>query len=48
MQNKNRLILISILLTAGIALTLTGIFLGDPMTIFQKAVFVCLECMGLG
>ena len=48
MQNKSRLILISILLTAGAAFTLTGIFLGDPMTLFQKAVFVCLECLGLG
>ncbi len=48
MQNKSRLILVSILLAAGATLTLTGIFLGDPMTLFQKAVFVCLECMGLG
>ena len=48
MQNKIRLILISILLVAGAALTVTGIFLGDPIVLFQKAVFVCLECMGLG
>lgn len=38
------------LLTAaiGIALTLVGFYRGEAMTVFSKAIRICLECIGIG
>ncbi|MDR0399872.1 MAG: hypothetical protein LBH51_02905 [Treponema sp.] len=36
------------ILFLGIALTAAGIVLGDGESVFKKAVFICLECMGIG
>ena len=37
-----------ILLGIGIIFLITGIFLGNPLDIFRKAIFICMECIGIG
>ena len=37
-----------ILFGLGIALLLTGIFFGDLQDIYRKAIFICMECIGIG
>jgi hypothetical protein len=36
-----------IIFTTGVVLLLLGIFLGDNAVILRKAIFICLECMGI-
>lgn len=36
------------LLGLGVALVATGIILGDAMDIYRKAIFICMECIGIG
>ncbi|MDR1024940.1 MAG: hypothetical protein LBL56_04375 [Treponema sp.] len=36
------------LLFLGIALVIAGIAVGDAEQVFRKAIFICLECMGIG
>jgi len=31
-----------------LALFLTGIFLGEPASLWQKAVALCMSCIGIG
>ncbi len=35
-------------LLCGVALTVIGILRGEPEVILQKAVKICLECIGIG
>ena len=35
-------------LVCGTVLTVTGILLEEPSAILQKAVKLCLECIGIG
>jgi hypothetical protein len=37
-----------ILIGLGIIFLVTGIFLGNPLDIFRKAIFICMECIGIG
>lgn len=36
------------LLCAGAALVVAGLCLGQEMLVFRKAIFICLECIGIG
>ena len=35
-------------LAAGITLMVVGIFNNEPSDIMNKAIFICLECIGIG
>ena len=37
-----------ILIGLGIIFLVTGIILGNPLDIFRKAIFICMECIGIG
>lgn len=37
-----------LILAAGIVLIVVGVLLGQPEDVFNKAVRVCLECIGVG
>ena len=36
------------LLTAAVLMIAFGIFRGEPDSVMQKAVRICLECIGIG
>ncbi|MDR2135821.1 MAG: hypothetical protein LBO76_04310 [Treponema sp.] len=37
-----------ILLVCGLVFVIAGLARGDAEQVFRKAVFVCLECIGIG
>lgn len=46
-EKKRRLLRIALLAAAVVSITV-GIFRGDNDSIFRKAVFICMECIGIG
>jgi hypothetical protein len=48
LTDKFRFRYVVLLLSAGIILLGAGILLGDNALIFRKAVFICMECIGIG
>ena len=49
MKAETKYILLRIsALIGGIALTILGIYRGEVAEIFNKAVRICLECIGIG
>ncbi len=36
------------LVTAALAFLLVGVALGQPNAVLQKAIHICLECIGIG
>ena len=49
MKNKKRSIAVSLtLLCIGAALIVAGVFRGEVQTVLEKAIRICVECMGLG
>lgn len=36
------------ILICSISFILIGIYLGEPVTIYSKAIRICLECIGIG
>lgn len=47
MKNKISLLQIFLIFISLILITI-GFFLGDNMDMFRKAIFICMECIGLG
>jgi hypothetical protein len=47
-KRRSRIILGWVLVVAAVCVTVTGYILGDPLVILQKAVNICLECIGVG
>lgn len=47
MKNKISILQIILLLISLLLIT-TGFILGDNMDMFRKAIFICMECIGLG
>lgn len=48
MKTKTRLIILAAAAVFAAALIFFGIHRGEPPVIFQNAVNICLECIGLG
>ena len=48
MKNNRRGRLTLILLGVFLAMIAAGVLLGEPETVFRKAVRICLECIGIG
>lgn len=47
-KEKRRLIVPIALFFIGAAFFIAGLFDGETETVLMKAVYVCLECIGLG
>ena len=45
---SNIAVLRILLLAAGAAMLLLGIFRDEVQTVLMKAVYICLECIGIG
>ena len=48
MTKKIRIIISCTLLITGITMMLLGILRGEAETVFEKAIRVCMECIGIG
>ena len=49
-RNKKpvKIVIPAVILVAGIVMMFFGILRGEPQMIFQKAIRICLECIGIG
>lgn len=48
MTRAKRITLQAVLLGGGAALILAGILTGELAVILRKAIYICLECIGIG
>lgn len=48
MSGRSRTAILCALLLAAFALVAVGVSVGEPSELMQKAVRVCLECIGIG
>ena len=47
-SEKKRTLLRFVLIAAAAVVIIVGVFRGDNDSIFRKAVFICMECIGIG
>lgn len=47
-EGKKKTVLQALLLAAGAAMIVFGIYRGEAETVLGKAVRICLECVGIG
>lgn len=48
MKAKRRAVLPGFLLVTGICFLSAGIYRGEAQTVWIKAIYICLECIGIG
>ncbi len=48
MSRSLKIALSTALLTIGVAMILLGIFQDEVVVILRKAIYICLECIGIG
>ena len=48
MKNKKLMLLHVLLLVAAVAMIIVGVANDEARTVLQKAVNICLECIGIG
>lgn len=47
-QKQQKIIFQIGLIILGVAFVLLGIYFSQPLDIFRKAIFICMECIGIG
>lgn len=47
-SEKKHMLLRIALISAAVVFIIVGVFRGDNDSIFRKAVFICMECIGIG
>ena len=45
---SKRFLLPCLLMACGVLLIVLGVFRGEAEAVYQKAVHICLECIGIG
>lgn len=48
MPDRKRKFAGGVALTVGVLLMLSGIWKGEPDTVWNKAANICMECIGIG
>lgn len=48
MSEKKKNIIAFLIIAAGVAFLLFGIYRGEVTVVLRKAVNICLECIGIG
>lgn len=48
MKKKSSKLVPCLMLCAGILMTALGVWRGEAETVFEKAIRICLECVGIG
>lgn len=47
-EEKKKAVLQVLLMAAGVAMIVFGIYRGEAETVLGKAIRICLECVGIG
>lgn len=47
MRNKTNIVTIG-LLVVSVVLIAAGVFMGEPDVVLNKAINICMECIGIG
>ncbi|NLD19130.1 MAG: thioredoxin [Clostridiales bacterium] len=48
MSSGGRNSAVTVALIAGVCFLAAGVYGGEAMTVLRKAVYICLECIGIG
>ena len=48
MNEKTRKLITWLLLAASVVMIVLGVMRGEPFAVFNKAIKVCIQCIGIG